>query len=421
LLNLFLLIAFGILFVFYFWTLYNIPILAVGIKGLWQPCKRKGHVRNQTPKQLPKISIIVPVKNEEKVVERILLALLKLNYPHNKREIIVVEDGSTDKTADICAEYSKHYPHQIKFIHQPESYGKPSALNRALKYAKGEIVAIFDADNVPEPNALINVAKYFENSLVAAVQGRQHSINANVNMLSRFISYEEAVRYEAYLRGKDLLNLFVPLTGSCYFVRKRVLDEVKGWDNQSLSEDMELSAKLIERGYEIRYASDVQSWQENPTRLIQLFKQRTRWFRGSMEVSLKYGKLLRKLDKRRIDAEITLTGPFMFLPSLASYLMGIYAFFRLIQPSFLFTVMAQGTMLLTTITLFLIGMALLYLSKPRRITNLLWLPFVWAYWSLQNVIAFYALLQIVLKRPKKWEKTVKTGIIANHAFTLMLQ
>jgi cellulose synthase/poly-beta-1,6-N-acetylglucosamine synthase-like glycosyltransferase len=196
---------------------------------------------------------------------------------------------------------------------------------------------------------------------------------------------------------------------------------VKGWDNQSLSEDMELSAKLIERGYGIKYASDVQSWQENPTSLIQLFKQRTRWFRGSMEVSLKYGKLLRKLDKRRIDAEITLTGPFMFLPSLASYLMGIYALFRLLQPSLLFTIMAQGTMLLTTITLFLIGMALLYLSKPRRITNLLWLPFVWAYWSLQNIIALYALFQIVLRRPKKWEKTMKTGIIANHAFTLMLQ
>jgi cytochrome b subunit of formate dehydrogenase len=76
-------------------------------------------------------------------------------------------------------------------------------------------------------------------------------------------------------------------------------------------------------------------------------------------------------------------------------------------------VMTQGTMLLTTVTLFLIGMALFYMTKPRRITNILWLPFVYGYWSLQSFIALYAFIQIVLRRPKRCMKTVKTGKVTN--------
>jgi len=245
------------------------------------------------------------------------------------------------------------------------------------------------------------------------VQGKQCSINAGENILTKFISYEEGVRYETYLRGKDILNLFVPLTGSCYFVRRRVLRKVGMWDSKSLSEDMELSARLTGRGYKIRYASDVKSWQENPSNLTQLFRQRTRWFRGCMEVSLKYGGLFKRLDRRCIDAEATLVGPYMVVPCLLGYLMGIYSFLNLIQPDFLLTIIAQSTMLLTTLILFLIGAGLFYLTKPRKITNVLWLPFVYVYWSIQNLIALYALIQIVLKRPRRWMKTMKTGAISN--------
>jgi cellulose synthase/poly-beta-1,6-N-acetylglucosamine synthase-like glycosyltransferase len=145
-------------------------------------------------------------------------------------------------------------------VNKSPSNGKPSALNYGLEQAKGEIVAFFDADSVPASDALLNVSKYFENPNVAAVQGRTLSINPNENMLTRFISYEEAVWCEAYLQGKDALDLFVHLKGSCQFLRRDVLDQLKGFDENALSEDMELSARLTERGYKIRYASDVRCW-----------------------------------------------------------------------------------------------------------------------------------------------------------------
>jgi len=362
--------------------------------------------------RLPLVSIIVPVKDEEKVVGRLLEALSRLDYPLEKKEIIIVEDGSADRTVEICREYVRRYPGQIKLIHQSTSTGKPSALNCGLKHVKGEIVAVFDADNVPAPDVLLKATEYFEDSSVAAVQGRVYGINAGENMLTRFISYEEAVRYEAYIGGKDALSLFVPLTGSCYFVRRSVLDEVGGWDAECLSEDMELAARLTETAHRITYATDVKSWQENPASVTQLFRQRTRWFRGCMEVGLRYGKLLRKLDRRRFDAEVTFVGPFMFVPCFVGYLMGIYTFLNWIQPDPFFGIMALSTALFTTVTLFLIGLALVSLTKPRKMSNLFWLPFIYAYWSIQSFVAFYAMTQIFLRRPKRWLKTAKTGVIA---------
>lgn len=400
----------------YIWSLYNLPILAVGVKHLLRTTRQRNSMTKKHGQELPMVSIVVPVKDEETVVGRLLASLLKLDYPPEKKDIVVVEDGSTDKTAKICTQYASQYPDQIRLIHKSASDGKPSALNFALKHAKGEIVAVFDSDSVLESNALLKAITYFEDPLVAAVQGRPCSINADENMLSKFISYEEAVRYETYLRGKDVLSLFVPLTGSCYFVRKSVLDDVGGWDSTSLSEDMDLSARLIGRGHKIRYASDVRSWQENPANLSQLLTQRTRWFRGCMETSLKFGKLLKRIDRKSIDAEITLFGPFMFAPFLLGYMLGIYGFLGAFQPDILSTVLAQGIMLLTTVTLFLIGIGLFYLTKPRRTTNLLWLPFVYAYWSLQSFIAFYALVQIVFNRPRNWTKTKKTGFLTQVPF-----
>jgi cellulose synthase/poly-beta-1,6-N-acetylglucosamine synthase-like glycosyltransferase len=364
-----------------------------------------------TPERLPTVSIIVPVKDEEKVVGRLLDAFLRVDYPPEKMEIIVVEDGSTDKTVQVCMEYVERYPGRVKLVRKPTSNGKPSALNFGLKHVRGEVVGVFDADSVPEPDILKRVAAYFEGLKVEALQGRTLSINADENMLTKLISYEDAVRYEAYIRGKDALGLFVPLTGSCYFVRRSLLLDVGGWNDNCLSEDTELAVKLLERGVKVKYAADVRCWQENPSRLKTLFRQRTRWFRGSMEAALKYGRLLRKPDRRSIDAELTLAGPFMFIPCLLGYLLGAYSLISPLPPGAALGTLAQLFTLANTATLLLIGATLSYAVKPRRKANLLWALFVYAYWIVQTVVAVHAFGQTLLKRPVKWEKTEKTGTI----------
>ena len=402
------------LFLLYVWVLYNVPVLAVGVKHLKRTSRVHKKKPESYPERLPTFSILVPVKNEERVVGRLLKNLYELDYPPEKREIIIVEDGSFDKTPLICREYARRHPDCVKFVVRSTSNGKPSALNCALKYAGGEIVTVFDADNVPESDVLVRAAEYFEDSSVAAVQGTPCAINANENMLTKSVSHEEAIRFQAYFQGKDALGLFVPLTGTCQFIRRTVLEEIGGWDEESLSEDMEMSAKLTHSGHAVKYAPDIRCWQENPANLIQFVKQRTRWFRGCMEVALRYGKLLKVFNRKCIDAEFTLVTPYLLAPGLLGYLLALYTLLVPIEYDPVFTVMTQVLTLFTTATLLLVGVALVYDTKPRKMRNLLWLPYIYIYWSLQTFIIAYALIQIMLKRPRKWVKTKKTGAITSH-------
>lgn len=364
-------------------------------------------------KKLPLVSIIVPVKNEEMVVDRLLRALTRMDYPAEKWEVVIVEDGSVDVTAEICREYVREYPNQIRLIHQLSSRGKPAALNYALKHVRGEIVAVFDADSVPDPDALLNAIKYFQDSTVAAVQGRTCSINADQNVLTKFASYEEGITFNIYLQGRDALNLFVPLAGSCYFIRKNVIEEVHGWDDESLSEDIEMSVRLALRGHKIKYASDVRSWQETTASGTRLIGQRMRWFRGNMEVALKYGKLVAKPNRKNVDIEFTLAGSCIFPLCLLGLIIVLYGFIVPIQLDPISQVIANVASLLTVILLLTTGIVLVYVTNLQKRTNLRWLPFIYLYWIMETFIATYALTQIVLKRPRKWEKTVKTGVITS--------
>ena len=398
----------GVLLVISLWGLYNVPILATGVKD-FRKNRQKPQKKSLSAKFLPTFSIVVPVRNEGTVIGRLLNALSKLNYPVDKSEIIIVEDGSTDGTLDICVNYAKEHA-DVKILHRSFSNGKPSALNYGLKHAKGEIVAIFDADNVPDANALMTAREYFDDPAVAAVQGKTLSLNSKENMLTEFISYEEAVWCEAYLRGKDILHLFVHLKGSCQFIRRDVLEKLEGFDEGVLSEDMEISARLTEHNYKIRYASDVVAWQESPSDLKTLFKQRTRWFRGTMEVAFKYGRLMARPSRMNLDAETTLFGPFILIASLLPYLAMFWGFFTYLPLDVLWRFVVQFAILTTTLTMFICGLALVYVSKPRRMKSVLWLPFIYLYWSLQAFIALYAVLLILLRRPRKWTKTEKKGV-----------
>lgn len=402
------LVLIGVLLSICLWGLYNVPILATGVKD-FRKSRQKQQKKSLSDELLPTFSIVVPVKNEANVIGRLLAALSKLNYPVDKREIVIVEDGSTDETLDICMNYANQHA-GVKILQKPFSNGKPSALNYGLKHAKGEIIAIFDADNVPDTDALMAVREYFEDPAVAAVQGKTLCINSKENMLTQFISYEEAVWCEAYLRGKDVLNLFVHLKGSCQFIRSDVLEQLQGFDEAVLSEDMEISARLTENNYKIRYASDVVAWQESPSNLKTLFKQRTRWFRGTMEVAFKYGRLMARPNRKKFDAETTLFGPFILIASLLPYTAMFWAFFTVLPFDVLWRFAVQFAALTTTLTMLLCGLALVYITKPRRIKNILWLPFIYFYWSLQAFIALYAALLIFLRRPKQWTKTDKKGV-----------
>ena len=396
------------LLVFNVWSLYNIPIVIVGVRHLLRAKKEKSEKVSLNEKRLPSVSIIVPVKNEEKVIGRLLKALLNLNYPSAKKEIIIVNDESSDRTGELCVQYASQCK-EIRLFNRSKSSTKAAALNFGVSHAQGEIVVTFDADSVPEPDALLKAVDYFDDPKVAAVQGRICSINVDENMLTKFLSYEGAVQYEAYLRGKDRLNLFVALAGTCQFIRRGVLQEIGGWNEKNFSEDLDLSLRLIDRDYVIKYVSDVRTWEESPNSVQSLIRQRARWFRGNMELGVKFGRLLRKLSVRRFDAELSLLGTYLIVLCLVSYFMAAWSL--LLPPDFVLIMITRFTSLFTVGMLATVGVALVYVTRPLRISNLLWLPFIYAYWGFQSLIAMYAIFQIIFRRPRKWSKTTRSGIV----------
>ena len=380
----------------------------VGVKRFLRAGKKKSESLLFFDDDLPSVSIIVPAKNEEKVVGRLLKALVNLKYPSSKKEIIVVNDESNDRTGQICSQYASCHP-EIRVFHRPVSTTKAAALNFGLQHAHGEIIATFDADSVLESDALLKAVKYLEDRKVAAVQGRICSINTNENILTRFSYYERVVQYEVYTQGKDTLNLFVGLAGTCQFIRRSVLEEVGGWNEKTLSEDVELSLRLTEKNYTIRYASDVRTWEESPNSIMGMVRQRARWYRGNIEMGLKFGKLMKNLNWRRFDAEMTLFGTYLIMLCVVTYFMAAWSF--MLPPDLILTLITRFTSLLTLAILAFAGIALVCVDKPFRLSSLIWLPFIYAYWGFQSFIAMYALLQILFRRPLKWSKTRRSGIV----------
>jgi len=389
------------------WTMYNLPVLAKGVAV----------IRHQEPSaktilqgNLPSFSIIIAAKSEEKVIGRLLDSLLKLDYPKEKTQIIIVEDGSNDRTCNICESYAQKHPSIIEFHHRDLSENKPAALNYGLRKANGDIIAILDADNIPEKDLLLRAARAFENSEAAAIQGQTCPINLQENFLTRLEAYNQDSWFKIYLQGKTSLRLFVPLTGSCGFIKRNLLLESGGWDEKSLTEDVELAAKLAARNHRIIYAPEIRSWQENASSLHQVIKQRRRWFRGYMETLAKYATLFTRSSRIGLDVEITLMGPMIVGICFLTNTIGIYGLIsHNLQVGWELTLISTATGFLTLATLMVCSAGLFYQSEKKRWRNLLWIAPLIAYWGLQMIIAFYTTLCFLLRIPQSWEKTKKTG------------
>ena len=386
-----------------FWAVYNGYILFAGIKS-----KNKfASFDDEKIDFLPKVSLIVPTKDEETVIQRCLDSLLQIDYPSDKIEIIIVEGNSKDATNKICTEFAAKHP-GFKVINESVSKGKPAALNLALPHVSGEIIGVFDADSVPEKQVLQRVAYHFSDQKIMALQGRTIALNEKTNILTRVTAMEEKAWFQALISGREKLKLFVPLNGSCQFIRRNVLEELSGWDENSLTEDVELALRLVEKNHLIKYAPDVCSGQETPNGLRDLFKQRVRWYRGYMETAIKYGRLLDNLNRKTVDAEISLSGPFMMVISLLSYFNWFFLVLFLSEsnPILNFTGLVIA---LTAVSLMTIGISLTAIEKPIRLRNLLWIPSIYVYWLIQMCFAGWAFLQLLFRRKRDWTKTDKKG------------
>jgi len=281
----------------------------------------------------PKVTILIPARNEERVVGRLLQRITELSYPKDKLQIVVIDDGSTDHTGGIVDEFSKMYSF-IKVVHRSPKdggKGKSDALNEGLKHASGEIVLCFDADYSPQLDIVEKLVAYFIDPEVGAVQGRVTVLNESASLVSRLVALERIGGYRVDQLARDDLRLVPQYGGTVGGFRRSLLESLGGWDSNVLAEDTDLTFRVVLAGYRVRYVNEAECYEEAVEDWRAYWCQRSRWAKGHMQCFFKHvGPLLKSGNLRfreKLDGFLLLSIYFVPIFVGLSWLLGAFIFF----------------------------------------------------------------------------------------------
>lgn len=254
-------------------------------------------------KDMPTVSVFIPAHNEEVVIGQTLAAMSRLYYPKDRLEVIVICDNCSDNTVAIAKSYEEKYPfiRAIETEGENKGKGKSSALNTALAQSNSEYVVVYDADNTPEEKAVWYLAMGLVNDAkAAAVVGKFRVVNADETWLTRFINIETICFQWMAQGGRWKWFKVATIPGTNFAIRRHILEELGGWDVKALAEDTELTIRVYNLGWHIRFFPKAITWEQEPETLGVWWKQRTRWARGNQYVVLKFLKQFTTLKRKSI-------------------------------------------------------------------------------------------------------------------------
>ncbi len=361
--------------------------------------------------ELPCISILVPCHNEGRVIAHTLNALQKLDYPPNQIEFLLINDGSTDNTVEVIRGFAADPRVRMLEVPAPLSArGKSGALNFALSQARHPLIAIYDADNLPEPGAIRALAEQMVRyPKLAAAVGMYRAWNRRRALITRFVNIEGIGFQWMVQAGRWMLMRLTMLPGTNYIIRKSIVEKLGGWDEQALTEDSELTVRLYQAGYHVQLVPASVSWEQEPESLKVWFKQRRRWVRGFNYVLKKHAAGLIHAKPRRIAFEMLMSNLlyyFFFLAVVTSDALLVLCLTKLINinvpgPYSLVWILAYATFVLQLVialscvegedsTFNILLTIVMYFTYCQ-----LWIPVVAA--------AFYD--DFIIRREIKWAKT----------------
>ncbi|HJU91350.1 MAG TPA: glycosyltransferase family 2 protein [Pyrinomonadaceae bacterium] len=333
--------------------------------------------------ELPSITVQLPLFNELYVVDRLLKAVTAIDYPREKLEIQVLDD-STDETTKVAEAVVAKYAAQgfdIHYIHRLDRTGfKAGALENGNKFAKGELLAIFDADFVPKPDCLRKLVDFFTDPMVGCAQMRWSHINGQYNLLTRLQTIMLDGHFVVEQTTRNRTGGFFNFNGTAGIWRRRAIEMSGGWQHDTLTEDTDLSFRAQLMGWKFVYLLDEEAPAEIPVEINAFKAQQRRWAKGVMQVGLKlYPRIWFAPLPLRVKLEMffRLTGNISYpLMIVASFLQFPLLLVRYNQPFYHLMVLDLPLLFFSSISVVLFyGSAVWYLDE-KRAPRLLHLPLV---------------------------------------------
>ena len=242
--------------------------------------------------KLPKVSIIVSAYNEEEKILDCIGSLKSIDYPKELYEVVVINDGSEDKTGDIISRHADGK--NIVFIDNEKNKGKAACLNQGISLAKGTYVACMDADSVVPPDILKKTIPYFKDKKMGAVTVSVEVKQVN-NFLQKIIQLEYVLGLSLFLKIFSLFNCIHVTPGPFSIYRKTLLDKIGGFDINNITEDLEIAYRIHKSGYKISNCMNTAVRTITPDNLKSLYRQRRRWYSGALLTLWKHkGMMLKK-------------------------------------------------------------------------------------------------------------------------------
>jgi cellulose synthase/poly-beta-1,6-N-acetylglucosamine synthase-like glycosyltransferase len=281
--------------ILYFTILTLLAVLGVYRVRMVYQFWRYHHVKPQPRRrfaedELPRITVQLPLFNEMYVVERLLESVTRLDYPRHLLEIQVLDD-STDETVNIAeaaVEKHKQRGFDIHYIHRTDRTGfKAGALENGMKMAKGQLIAIFDADFTPKPDCLRQMVDFFSDERIGMVQMRWGHINANYSLLTRLQEVLLDGHFVVEQASRNRTGAFFNFNGTAGMWRREAIEWSGGWQHDTLTEDTDLSFRAQLMGWRFVYLLDEDVPAELPVEMNAFKAQQRRWAKGLVQVGLK--------------------------------------------------------------------------------------------------------------------------------------
>ena len=302
---------------------YSIYML-VADKHRKRKLRKNPQVINENYK--PFVTIMVPAHNEAAVIENTVENILKLDYPNY--ELIIIDDRSDDNTAEVMKQLEEKHDKVKAFIRPKDAFpGKSAVLNDAMQFAHGEAILVFDADARVDADFLTKLVPNLEPEDVGAVQARKVISNRDVNFLTRCQDNEMTLDTHFQI-GRDAVKGAVELRGNGELIKVTALNDIGGWNNYTITDDLDMSTRLHIKGWDVRFCPDAIVREEAIIYLKPLYRQRRRWFEGSVRRYLEqFGDVL-KSKKMSLRASLDMTA------YLSEFLMPIWFTMELLLRAF---------------------------------------------------------------------------------------